>query len=71
MEVTKIIMNNGNIYHVIWDKHRIDGDQIEIIDIQKGWVNINLKQISEKYILDKDFRLSTKIKNMIKENYDY
>jgi len=47
MEIKRVIMNNNHEYQLAWDDSLSDGDFIKMIDIQKGWVQLNVKLISE------------------------
>ena len=64
-------MVNGNEYNLIWDIGKIDKDIYNMIDIKKGWVEINRKNISEE-IMDgklKSNMLNPKIKELVLNHY--
>ena len=50
MEVRKLVMNNGNIYEVLWEedgRNQTDEDFFHLIDINQGWVWLNRSNVSE------------------------
>ena len=71
MDIKKIIMNNGNVYEVLWDTEKVEGDFYSMIDIRKGWVKINRNYISEEFRVGKlkDKMLNIKIKKIILEYF--
>lgn len=71
MDIKKVIMINGNEYHLIWDIGRVDSNFYNMIDIKKGWVKLNRKAISEELKEGKlkDNILNPKIKSAVLEYY--
>ena len=67
MDIKKIVMNNGNVYEVLWDTEKVEGDFYSMIDIRKGWVKINRNYISEEFRVGKlkDKMLNPKIKKIV------
>ncbi len=72
MLIKKVIMNNGNEYRIIWDIKRVSKEQYHLIDLNKGWVKINPKYVSEEYDIGKlseNSPLKPEIKEIIKKYY--
>ena len=58
-------MTNGNEYQLLWDDSFDVDDSIKMIDIQKGWLELNKKFVSEIIpwgFLDRDASVSGKAK---------
>lgn len=65
-------MSNGNEYNLLWDEDKYTSEFVKMIDIQKGWVELNEKFISEITsvgVLDKNASVSGKAKAEIVEQY--